>query len=147
MIYDYSGITYRLWGECGVFLLIGIVCLLLSGIKLKSFNKECAVAGALAIVLAFGFGIDYCLCLKDPSIESIEATFDHEERNSRVAPPLPFTMEYFFTDGSNYSFYLDVLSKKDIYPEDFVEGEEYIIYYESSTRIIVGISELGSNQS
>lgn len=36
---NYSGITYRIWAEGGVILLIGICCLLASGVRSKTFSK------------------------------------------------------------------------------------------------------------
>ena len=55
-------------------------------------------------------------------------------------------MEYSFLDGEkiSHSFYLDVLSKKDIFPEDFRKDSEYTIWYEERTEIIVRVESSGS---
>lgn len=138
---NYSGITYRIWAEAGVIVLIGIGCLLASGIRSKSFSKQCFWAGVLGVVYGLGTAAYYVAQLVSPDVSSLHGVFHEEYRNSRVAPPLPFTMEYSFCDENNDSrvFYLDVLSKKEIIPEGFSENKEYIIYYETSTSIIVGV--------
>lgn len=138
---NYSGITYRIWAEAGVIVLIGIGCLLASGIRTKSFSKQCFWAGVLCVVYGLGTAVYYIVQLVSPDVASLHGVFYEEYRNSRVAPPLPFTMEYSFYDENNDSrvFYLDILSKKEIIPEGFLEDKEYIIYYETSTNIIVGV--------
>ena len=138
---NYSGIIYRIWAVGGAIVLLGIGCLLASGIRTKSFSKQCFWAGVLCVVYGLGTAVYYIVQLLSPDVASLHVVFYEEYRNSRVAPPLPFTMEYSFYDENNDSrvFYLDVLSKKEIIPEGFLEDIEYIIYYETSTNIIVGV--------
>ena len=138
---NYSGIIYRIWAVGGAMVLLGIACLLVSGIRTKSFSKQCFWAGVLCVVYGLGTAVYYVAQLVSPDVASLHGVFYEEYRNSRVAPPLPFTMEYSFYDENNDSrvFYLDVLSKKKIIPEGFLEDKEYIIYYETSTNIIVGV--------
>ena len=138
---NYSGIIYRIWAVGGAMVLLGIGCLLVSGIRKKSFSKQCFMAGVLCAVYGLGTAVYYIAQLVSPDVASLHGVFYEEYRNSRVAPPLPFTMEYSFYDENNDSrvFYLDVLSKKEIIPEGFLEDKEYIIYYETSTNIIVGV--------
>ena len=138
---NYSGIIYRIWAVGGAIVLLGIACLLVSGIRTKSFSKQCFLAGVLCVVYGLGTAVYYIAQLVSPDVASIHGIFHEEYRNSRVAPPLPFTMEYSFYDVNNDSrvFYLDVLSKKEIIPEGFLENKEYVIYYETSTNIIVGV--------
>lgn len=140
---NYSGILYRIWAEAGIIILIGIACLLLSGIRTKTFHKQCFLAGVLCVLYGCGTAIYYLSCFLSPRIDYVHGIFYEAQRNSRVAPPLPFTMEYSFstTDGEKTVFYLDVLSKKEIIPEGFLEGEEYIICYEARTNIIVGVEK------
>ena len=137
---NYSGIIYRIWAVGGAMVLLGIACLLVSGIRTKSFSKECFLAGVLCTLYGLGTAVYYIAQLVSPDVSSLHGVFYEEYRNSRVAPPLPFTMEYSFYDENNDSrvFYLDVLSKKEIIPEGFEVDKEYIIYYEASTNIIVG---------
>ncbi len=138
---NYSGIIYRIWAVGGAIVLLGIGCLLVSGIRTKSFSKQCFLAGVLCAVYGLGTAVYYVAQLVSPDVSSLRGVFHEEYRNSRVAPPLPFTMEYSFYDENNDSrvFYLDVISKKEIIPEGFLEDKEYIIYYEASTNIIVGV--------
>ena len=138
---NYSGIIYRIWAVGGAMVLLGIACLLVSGIRTKSFSKQCFLAGVLCVIYGLGTAVYYIAQLVSPDVSSLHGVFYEEYRNSRVAPPLPFTMEYSFYDENNDSrvFYLDVLSKKEIIPEGFLEDKEYIIYYEASTNIIVGV--------
>ena len=138
---NYSGILYRIWAEAGIIILIGIACLLLSGIRTKTFHKQCFLAGVLCVLYGCGTAIYYLSCLQSPQIDSVQGVFYEEQRNSRVAPPLPLTMEYSFstTDGEKTVYYLDLLSKKEMIPEGFQEGEEYVICYEARTNIIVSV--------
>ncbi len=79
-----------------------------------------------------------------PDIVSCEGAFVYEYRDSRVAPPLPLTAGYVFDvvdEEDNLVFYLDVYSKKKIYPYEFIENKTYKVYYEKDTKIIVGIEE------
>lgn len=90
--------------------------------------------------------ICYLAYLFSPQIDSFQGVLYEEYRNSRVAPPLPLTMEYSFSevDGDKKVFYLDLLSKKEIIPEGFQKGEEYIVCYETRTNIIVKVEQVGS---
>ena len=142
---NYSGIIYRIWAVGGAMVLLGIACLLVSGIRTKSFSKQCFLAGVLGALYGLGTAVYYIAQLVSPDVASFHGVFHEVYRNSRVAPPLPFTMEYSFYDENNDSrvFYLDVLSKKEIVPEGFLEDKEYVIYYETSTNIIVGVEMNG----
>lgn len=141
---NYSGIIYRIWGEAGIIILLGLACLLFSGFRTKSFSKQCFIAGVLSVLYGCGTVAYYAICLFSPQINSFQGVFYEEYRNSRVAPPLPFTMEYSFYDESNKSkvFYLDVFSKKEILPEGFLENTEYSICYETRTNIIIGVESV-----
>lgn len=88
----------------------------------------------------------YVTCLLSPKIDSFQGVFYESYRNSRVAPPLPLTMEYSFAEISSEvkAFYLDLLSKKEIIPEGFLEGTEYMVCYETRTNIIVGVEKLAN---
>lgn len=142
MEYTLSGIAYRLWSPSAVLLMLGILCVLVSWHKKPKRNMEGVIVGTLTILWGLGLVIYYGNCLINPKIESVTAEFTHEARNSRVAPPLPFTMEYEFNSGKFYEFYLDAFSKKEIFPEDFVEGSQYTVYYEERTQIIVRIDRI-----
>ena len=142
MYYNYSGIFYRLWAECGFLLGIGTLLLLIvRRNKGDSGNRQSALAGVLCLLLGVGLMVNYGYCIAKPDIQSFQGVFETEYRNSRVAPPLPLTMEYTFRDaaGKCHLVYLDVLSKKEIFPSGFDEGENYTVIYEGRTNIILKI--------
>ncbi len=143
---NYSGIVYRIWGKAGMMILLGIACLIFSGIRTKSFSKQCFLAGILCVLYGCSMAIYYSTRLFSPEVDSYKGVYYEEYRNSRVAPPLPFTMEYSFYDETNESkvFYLDILSKKEIIPEGFLKDEEYLIFYEKHTNIIVCVEKITS---
>lgn len=145
MVFNYGGMVYRVWAFCGVFLVLGLLCLMISWHKKPKCNKEGVLVGALMILFALGSGMHYCNCLINPEVQRVTAVFLQAERNSRVAPPLPFTMEYQFTSDKLYGIYLDVFAKKEIFPDNFVEGHEYTIYYEENTEIIVKVDPVCGN--
>ena len=82
----------------------------------------------------------------NPKVESYTGYFVEEYRDSRVSPPLPYTFAYVFCDGSSNPkpiYHMDVFSKREIYPEDFIEGQWYTIYYVDliDSDAIVGVEE------
>ncbi len=137
---DFSGIEYRLWAEAGAFALLGVVLLLLYW----GGHKKCLVPGLFGAALGLGLAVWYGFCIWFPSIETISAVFDYAERNTRVSPLLPFTAGYTFWDeqGNAYGFYLDTFSAKTIAPNGFVQGEQYLISYETRNHIIVGVESI-----
>lgn len=143
-MYNYCGIIYRLWGVCGVFAIVGGLCLLVAFDQNGPRRKNGLLAGVLLILFALGLTIKYTTYLINPEVESYQGIFVEEYRDSRVAPPLPYTMAYYFTDSEGeYSvFFLDVFSKKNIFNDSFQGGDTYIIYYETNTEIIVGVEKL-----
>lgn len=143
-MWNFNGIVYRIWAVAGLIILLGVACLLISKIGKKDFNKECCSVGILCTLGGIAFAIYYASCVFSQQVSSFQGTFYETYRNSRVAPPLPFTMEYRFYDANDTSqvFYLDIFSMKEMIPEDFVLGKEYTIYYETNTNVIVGAKEV-----
>lgn len=125
-------------------MLLGIACLLVSNIGKEDFKKDVCIAGILCVIGGIVFGIDYASSLLSPEVRSFQGVFFQSCRNSRVAPPLPFTWEYSFcsSDGSKILVYLDTFTMKEIIPEDFTLNEEYIVYYEEDTKVIVGVEKV-----
>lgn len=143
-MYDYSGIVYRLWGQCGIAILLGLMLVISYKDRSSKGDMGQLYGGIALIAVALIWGARYCACLIAPDVQSVNCTFLDESRNSRIAPPLPFTMQYIVQDesGEKYRLYLDVISKKDIFPEDFCVGEQYVIYFESETDIIVAVDRI-----
>lgn len=138
---NYSGIVYRIWGVCGVMLLLGVVCILFEKPRLhKNWLQRCKF-GLLTIAFAVCLGAVYSSRIFFPNVLSYTGEFVDTHRNSRVAPPLPLTNEYVFWNGEGKRkvFYLDVLSKKEIYPFEFETGEKYTVYYDSFTKVITRV--------
>ena len=140
-MFNYSGIIYRIWGVCGIILLIGVICLLIRKPKGDKFKIKHYKVELFTIVFAIVLGLIYISRIIFPSVSSYTGEFIEKHRNSRVAPPLPFTSEYVFlnANGKNPKFYLDSFSKKNIYPFDFEEGKQYTIYFDEFTKVIVRV--------
>ena len=145
-MYHFDGLYYRLWGVCGIVAIIGILCLWASFWPTTKDIKGTVLAGVLAILVALGMGIRYISVITHPDIQIYSGAFVEEHRNSRIAPPSPITYEYTFIneDGEETSFYLDLVSKKAIYPHQFETEANYQIIYEAQTNIIVGVEYVGS---
>ena len=140
-MYNFSGVFYRIWGVCGIILLIGVALLLLEKPWAENFNlKNCKIA-LVMITVAVCLGLVYGSRILFPNVASYTGEFVETHRNSRVAPPLPVTNEYIFWngDGKRRVFYLDIFSKKEIFPLEFENGQEYTIYFEKFTKVIVKV--------
>ena len=88
---NYSGIVYRIWGVCGVMLLLGVVCILFEKPRLhKNWLQRCKF-GLLTIAFAVCLGAVYASRIFFPNVLSYTGEFVDTHRNSRVAPPLPLT--------------------------------------------------------
>lgn len=142
-MYTFSGIVYRIWAVAVIFFLIGVGCIVRSRIGKMDFDKECCLIGTFGVLFGIFLAICYTMYIVFPNVNSFHGVFYKEYSNSRVAPPLPFTIEYNFYDDSSEIrvCYLDVFSKKEIIPEGFILDEEYIIYYEANTKVIVGVEK------
>lgn len=145
MHYNIDGILYRVYATGGICLILGIVCLILSKNRKQSKRiKVDFIIAVMMIIFAFAYIGSHIYMSINPSILMNEGYFVEVYRDSTAAPPLPFTYKYRFTSSSNKNrvFYLDSFSKKDIYPEDFLEGEKYRIFYEKNTNIILKVEEI-----
>ena len=140
-MWNFGGILYRVWAVGGIILLLGAACLLVSKIGREDFNKDCCIAGVFCSAVGIAAIVYFLFCMFFPQVSSIQGTFTQKYRDSRVAPPLPFTYEYTFYDDDGFAgaFYLDTFTRKEMIPEDFILNEEYIVYYESRTNVIVGV--------
>ena len=147
-MFNFSGIIFRIWGVCGVILLLGIVCILFEKPWSKSFNiQKCKIA-LLIIAFAVLLSSIYLSRIIAPRVSSYTGEFLETNRNSRVAPPLPVTHEYIFWNGEDTKvvFYLDSFSKKKIFPREFTVGQEYVIYFDEFTNVIVQVEVVGEEQ-
>ena len=120
-MYDFSGVTYRIWAVCGVMFALGLLCLLLDRPWIKGFSIKRSKFSIVAMTVAVCFGLVYFSRIISPNVASYTGEFVNTHRNSRVAPPLPFTHEYVFWngEGKRRKFYLDTFSKKEIITQEF----------------------------
>lgn len=140
-MYNYSGLFFRIWGVCGVILLLGVICILVEKPWTTSFKLQDCKLGLIIIAFAVCLGLVYLKRILLPDISSYTGEYIESHRNSRVAPPLPVTNGYVFWDGEGKRpvFYLDLFSKKEIFPYELEEGKEYTIYFDSFTKVIVKV--------
>lgn len=140
-MFSFSGILYRIWGVCGIILILGVVCILLEKPWKKSVKMKDYKLGLIAILFAICLSTIYASRIVCPDISIYTGEFIESHRNSRVAPPLPFTDEYVFWNGEGKKqvFYLDIFSKDKIFPYDFVNDLKYTIYFDEFTNIIVKV--------
>ena len=144
-MYNFSGIIHRIWSTGGILLLLGIIGVLIDRYEAKRKGKEFKIKNCkvsiITIVLAVGLCLFFVSRIVFPNISSYTGVFQYEKDESRG--PL-LSNEYVFWNGGKKDqvFYLDVYSKQKIFPEDFEEAEEYIIYYDKLTKIIVGVERV-----
>lgn len=132
-MYCYDGLFYQLFSP-GIIFLIACIWLFLVTRKGHSHRTEekrrvlhfisiLGVFFSLFIILKVGVSII------NPTVVSYSGQFDDYYRDSRSAPPLPFTYRYRFSDGeTTKSFCIDQFSMKKIYSEELEYGEWYTIY-------------------
>jgi hypothetical protein len=142
-MYNFSGITYRLWSPCSFLFIIPLASLLISifmkkPIRFFDFKIELASA-AFGVVLC----VVYLSRILFPGVSSYTGEFVESHRTSRVAPPLPFTSKYVFWNGEGKKkvVYLDTFSKKEIIPDGLEPGEEYTVYFDEFTKVIVRVEQ------
>ena len=143
-MHNFSGIFYRIWGVCGIILILGIVCILFEMPWAKKSSFQDCKLGLILIAFAVCLSIVYASRILVPDISSYTGEFIETRRNSRVAPPLPLTFEYVFWNGEGKKqvFYLDIFSSKEIIPYEFESGQKYIVYFDEFTNIITKVQVL-----
>ena len=143
-----------MWAVGGFIVLLGVANLILSFWQYKRekkkkkgqklFKKLLLPSIALTLFGACVF-THYGYKSINPIPLAYEGTFEWEQRNSRTAPPLPFTWEYIFSSESQESkpsFYLDSFSRQNILPQGFEEGRSYRVWYDKTTRVILKVEIL-----
>lgn len=143
-MYNFSGLLFRVWGVCGIIFLLGLFLLLFEKPWSSTFTIKNCKLGLMLICVSLILSIFYISRIISPNISSYSGNFVKTQRNSRVAPPLPTTYEYIFNNGGekNQVFYLDVFSKNAWIENDLIEGQEYMVYYDTFTKIILRIDIL-----
>ena len=150
------GLWYRVWAVGGVILLLGGAAVVLhislwsnktkreKAHEKKKFKTDLIV---YSIILLIELTVTICFLYKaiHPNIECYTGSYEYSQRTSRVAPPLPLTSEYvFYNEGDKYKqgFYIDVISRKRIFPEELVEGTNYRVWFDKETKVILKIEAI-----
>lgn len=124
-----------------LFLVLGFVSLVLSRCwnTDKKDMKE-MIIGLVCVILAIGSFVYHSHIISNPKISTHEGYYVSENRSYKHL----LKMEYCFSNGNDLKpvFYLDVLTKKEIYPDDFSTEQKYRIFYEEESDIIVKVEEI-----
>ena len=139
-MYDFSGIVYRIFGVAGIMFIIGVVCMLIDKPWKNGLNTHCFKTGVIVVVFSICLAGFYVSRIVAKDVYTHTGEFIRTQRDSGSAPPLPLTNKYVFSgDEKNKTFYLDVLSSKKVLPQEFEKGQEYTIYYDRATHVIVKV--------
>lgn len=132
-----NGHAKAVWLICGGLLLIGGICILLKKPWEKKFRMRDHKTAVIIILTAILLGLFYASRIIFPDIGVYTGEFiDVHRKGSGLQ-----INEYRFWngEGTKQVFSMDAFSKKEIYLPEFVEEKTYTIYFDSLTRIIVGI--------
>ena len=145
-MYRLDGLLYRVFCVGGIILIVSVILLLLSKFwDKRRLNRSDLRIAIFGIVLSLIYCGAYVYKIINPDILAYQGYFEEAYRDSRVAPPIPATYAYVFSNNeSKKDFYLDSFSKKNIIKQDFKKGDIYCVYYEKGSRIIVGIEYIDS---
>lgn len=115
-MYNYSGIWFRIWGVCGIILLLPIVswlfhCPWKKKVRIQGMKTEIiAVIGVIVLTLYYLSRIVF------PNVASYTGAFESSYRDSSVAPPLPVTYGYCFWNGEGKNlFFTWIFTQKEKY--------------------------------
>lgn len=140
-MYDLSGLYYQMKRDGIIFGLVGLQFLISSRFWIaERRNVKEMIVGIVSILLCVCSLTYHTYVIYDLEIAVHEGALVRENRSN----PGLFCKEYCFTNenGLKPVFYLDIFSKKELYPDDLVKGTQYRIFYEEKTDIIVKIEKL-----
>lgn len=144
-MYNLNGILYRIVCVGGVILLIGVLLLVISRFWIpQKVNIAVRNTSVIIIIISALYIFFHVYKFNNPQILCHEGFLSREYRDSTVAPPLPLTYAYVFTnsDGLKPTFYLDTFTAKDVFNYDMEVQTKYRIYYEKDLKIIVRVEEI-----
>lgn len=134
-MYNFGGIYYQMKSNVSSFVIVGIILFLLSRCWSKAHrNLKEMLLGILCIILAISSIIYYTMVLNNPEISTYEGYYVKEHRVYKRL----LEKEYIFFNGEGLKpvFYLDIFTKKEIFPEDFDSKKLYRIFYEERKKKI-----------
>ena len=137
-MYNFSGLIYRIWTVVGLLLLLGLTDILFEKPWSKSFKIRKCKYGIFAISVAVCMGLVYGSRIVSPDVGSYTGEFVESHRTSKVSP---FTMQYTFWNGQGkkLGLFLDLFSKKKVFPCELICGDEYVVVYDKLTNIILKV--------
>lgn len=140
-VYDLNGLYYQMKSDGWVLGIVGLVFLLSSHFwAAEKRNLKELMIGIICSLLCICFTGYHIYVINNLNVAVHEGTFVEENREN----PYLFRMKYCFTSAKGLKplFYLDIFSKKKIYPDKLEKGVVYRIYYEEKTDVIVKIEKL-----
>lgn len=140
-MYNLGGIYYQMKSDAILYIVLGVVFLILSRCwNMDKRNTKEMIIGVVCIVLAIGSIIYYSIIINNSRISTHEGYYVSEQRVNTYI----LKREYCFSneDETKPVFYLDVLTKKEIYPENFDSNQKYRIFYEEKSDVIVKVEEI-----
>lgn len=140
-MYDLSGLYYQMKSDALCFGLVGILFLICSRFWMdKKRNKKDLVVGLISILLCVCSIGYHCYVIDNLEVGIHEGMLIREGRDN----PYLFRTEYCFSNSNGHKpiYYLDVFSKKVIYPEDLKKDITYRVYFEKKTEVILKIEKL-----
>ena len=134
-----DGIRYRIFSTGCIVGIMGLFLAIVSVVQ----DKKYLAASFLSLAFSLIYVTSYLYVLMNPLIISFTGKFKESYRDSRIAPPLPVTRAYVFDIGekTNKVVYLDAFTKNKYFQENMVIDDEYTIYYEKRTKIVVGVKK------
>lgn len=141
-MYNLDGICYHIFHVGGVMLAFSLLAIGMSFFKIfkkKHVKKLTIIVEIICVLFSFAYISYHSYKYFNPTIKIYEGEFFDGHRGRRG-----LTYDYSFSNGAGRRpvFYLDSLSKKSVYPEEFSKGKKYRIYYEEDLKIIVRVEEL-----
>ena len=127
-----------------IFLILfaDIACYILSKKKRNhnKLNKKNLLALIVLIVICLSLGLNDAIRIVEKDVCVYTGEYLKEYRHFGLQ-----SRYYFGKTDDNKVFYMDVFSKSEIYPYSFEEEEQYAIYYDRDTSIIVRVEPLQKN--
>ena len=140
-MYNFSGLIVMILGIFGLMFLLGVVCILIEkpwkkGVKLKKY-----LLGIVVVAIAVCMSLVLVHHIVVPNVSSYTGEFVKTNRTSRGGRFLPIFDQYIFWNGEEkrQTYYLDVFSKKEIFPGELEEGKVYTVYFDEYTNTIVRV--------
>ena len=145
-MYNLSGIVYRIKSDVVIIVVLALIGLLISNFwNKKKIDKKALFLSGFGFLFAIVMLLFYGSILINPQIDCYEGIFREQNRNYARKS----VINYYFIDEENPDpeFQLDVVSKKEIFDKQFIEGNEYRVYFEHYTKTIVKVEEIQKNNT